>query len=348
MGADVSPDEPSLEINYKVRTDGFKTPGLLRTETVNRQSTGGRRLHQVTLFYTGKEGSQPGDPTGIKLATYTKSRFSSGFYFEHAQQSWSGDLSDIRLLQTILNDKFPTQGRYQLLTGEASVDNLAKKILAGKLPIDSTEQILQVLVENPEAQVVFKQSDSSQILADAVNKFRQKQAIDNLETIAKDPGSVEANLQKILAKEWWIFGGRYIGIEKRRAFTVLDQLDLPLIRNDGSLHIVELKQAKIPKLIVNHRNHLAVGEEVSLAVSQAMNYLVGLDEQRAQILTDLKVDVRRATATIVVGHTDFVAGYTPEQVYETLRIYNSHLSRIEVVTYDELISGVRQSLDLAE
>lgn len=341
-------DKSNLEINYKVRTDGFKTPGLLKTETVNRQSVGGRRLHQVTLFYVGKDGDQPSDPTGIKLATYAKSRYKAGFYFEHALQSWAGDLSDVRLLQAILNDKFPAQGRYQLLSGEANVNNLAKRILAGSLPVDSVEQILQALIENPEAQKVFKQGDSSQIFADAVNNFRQREVIDELEVIAKDPASVEANLQKALAKEWWIFGGRYIGIERRRAFTVLDQLDLPLIRSDGSLHIVELKQAKIPKLVVNHRNHLAIGEEISLAVSQAMNYLVGLDEQRAQILTDLKVDVRRATATIVVGHTDFVSGFTPEQVYETLRIYNGHLSRIEVITYNELISGARQSLNLAD
>lgn len=348
MAVDMPSDSSSLEINYKVKTDGFKTPGLIKTETVNRQSAHGSRLHQVTLFYAGKDGDQPKEPSSIKLATYAKSLYKTGFYFDHALQSWRGDVADIRLLQTILNDKFPTQGRYQLLTGEATVDNLAKKILAGKLPVDSTEQILQALVDNPEAQEVFKQSDSSQIFADAVNQYRQRQAVDTLEKVAKNPTSIEADLQRILAKEWWIFGGRYIGIEKRRAFTVLDQLDLPLIRSDGSLHIVELKQAKIPKLIVNHRNHLVVGEEVSLAVSQVMNYLVGLDEQRAQILADLKVDVRRATATVVVGHTDFTSEYTPEQVHETLRIYNSHLSRIEVITYDELVSGARQSLDLAE
>jgi hypothetical protein len=163
--------------------------------------------------------------------------------------------------------------------------------------------------------------------------------------VVRDPVSAENDVQRILDKQWWMFGGRFIDKAKRRSLTVLDQLDVPLIRSDGSLHIVELKQANIPGLIRKHRNHLVVGNDVHEAVSQAMNYLVSLDEQRAQILTDLGIDVRRAAATIVVGHTDFVDGFTADQVHETIRTYNSHLSRVEVITFDELVSGATKSLD---
>ena len=144
-----------------------------------------------------------------------------------------------------------------------------------------------------------------------------------------------------------MFGGRYIDLAKRRGLTVLNQLDVPLIRGDGALHIVELKQANIPKLVRKHRNHIIVGDDVHEAVAQAMNYLVALDEQTAQILKDLKVDVKRASVTVVIGHTAFVTGFTPQDVHETLRTYNSHLSRVEVITYDELIAGAKQSMDLS-
>lgn len=334
-------------LNYKVKTDGFSGPGLLKTESITRQSADGSRLHHIILFYNGEEGSEPkAVPTSIKIATYGRSKF-GGWYFEHPLGRWTGSYSDIALLQDVLTDRFPDQGQYQLLTGDANIDSLAKSILAGELPVESVGQIIQALVDNPEAQKVFEQSDSSQIFADAVNQFNHNKAIDDLDVVARDPKSLEGDLQKILEKQWWMFGGRYIDAIKRRSLVVLDQMDVPLIRSDGSLHIVELKQANIPKLVVKYRNHLSVGDDISLAVSQAMNYLVGLDEQRAQILTDLKVDVRRATATVVVGHVDFVKGFSPEEVHETLRIYNSHLSRIEVITYDELIAGARQSLDIA-
>lgn len=67
------------------------------------------------------------------------------------------------------------------------------------------------------------------------------------------------------------------------------------------LHIVELKRAKIPKLIYEEHEDLAVGTDAHKAVSQGMNYLRSLDEQQAQIRQDLKVDVRRTTVTVVIA-----------------------------------------------
>ncbi|MGY4893248.1 MAG: Shedu anti-phage system protein SduA domain-containing protein [Candidatus Saccharimonadota bacterium] len=335
-------------LNYRVRTSGFSQPGLLKTESITRRSPDGTKLHQVILFYRGKEGAgPPAVPTNIKIATYSRSLFNKGWYLDRAIQSWNGSYTDSDLLRDVLNDKFPDSGHYQLLTGDASIDSLAQKILAGEMPVESAEQILQALIDNPEAQEVFKQSDASQVFADSVNQFHQRQAIIDLESVATNPKSTEPDLQKILEKQWWMFGGRYIDLAKRRGLTVLDQLDVPLIRGDGALHIVELKQANIPKLVRRHRNHIIVGDSVHEAVAQSMNYLVALDEQTAQILKDLQVDVKRASVTVVIGHADFTEGFTPEEVHETLRTYNSHLSRIEVITYDELIAGAKQSMNLS-
>lgn len=37
----------------------------------------------------------------------------------------------------------------------------------------------------------------------------------------------------------------------------------------------------------------------------------------------------------------------PEEISEALRIYNSHLSRLEVLTYDDLIHGAERALEIA-
>lgn len=341
-------EEPKSPLSYKVKTEGFKKPGLVKTESINRKSPDGQRLHQVTLFYHGEEGSQPKErPDDIKIATYMRSLFDNSWYFDHSVQQWNGSFDDASLLRDVLEDKFPGSGKYQQLSGDEAVDGLAQTILAGKMPAESAEQIIKALAENPDAHEVFKDSDASQLLASTVNQYRQQQAIEQLNAIAKNPTSTENDLQKVLDKQWWMFGGRFIDKAKRRSLVVLDQLDVPLIRSDGSLHIVELKQANVPGLIRKHRNHLVVGDAVHEAVSQAMNYLVSLDEQRAHILTDLGVDVRRASATVVVGHKDFVEGFTPQEVHETIRTYNSHISRVEVITFDELITGASRSLDFS-
>lgn len=342
------PGERKTALSYRVKTDDFKVDGLVKTESITRESPDGKRLHQVILFYYGEDGSDPKQyPDSIKIATYKRSLFNRGWYFDRAVQQWNGDFEDASLLQDVIRDKFPGGGKYQQLSGDDAVDGLVQTILSGDMPVESAEEIIKALANNPEAYEVFKDSDASKLLASTVNQYRQQQAVDKLEAVAKDPASTEQNLQEVLNEQWWMFGGRYVDKAKRRSLVVLDQLDIPLIRGDGALHIVELKQANIPKLIRKHRNHLIVGDDIHEAVAQAMNYLVSLDEQRAQILTDLGIDVRRATATIVVGHTDFIDGFEAKEVHEAVRTYNSHLSRVEVITYDELIAGARRSLDFS-
>jgi hypothetical protein len=149
----------------------------------------------------------------------------------------------------------------------------------------------------------------------------------------------------------WLFGGRYIRVV-RRDLAKLDQHDIALVAADGSLHIVELKGPSIPRLIRRHRNHWVVGNEVHEAVSQAMNYLRGLDEQGPLLETTYRNefgeewDMRRVHATVVIGYPDHVSdSIVSERIIEqTIRSYNAHLSRIEVVTYKALLDAADRAL----
>jgi hypothetical protein len=78
-----------------------------------------------------------------------------------------------------------------------------------------------------------------------------------------------------------------------------------------------------------------------------MNYLCHLDETRDHILNRFKIDARKASATVLVGHPRFVSDYTRRQVDETLRIFNSYHARIEVMHYEELIENAERALALA-
>jgi len=342
------PRQANNLLNYKVQTKGFDIAGILKTETINRISNRGTRMQQVTLYYTGEPGTIPAEiPTRIKIATYGKSILNKDWYLVKSRQEWTGDHADISLLQDVLKDKFPDQGEYQQLISAANVDNLANKILAGELPINSSEQILQSLIDSPNAQDLYGQTSSSQEFANAVNNFNQNKAIENLIAVAKDPISLMVDLQKALQDQWWMFGSRGAYESEKQSLAALDQVDNPVIRSDGSLHIVELKQANIPKLIIEQHDQLIVGEEISQSVSQAMNYLVEIDKQKSQTQTDLKTGSSLTSAIVVIGHTNFVTDFTPEEIYETLRTYNNYLSRIEVITYDQLIARAKQFLDIS-
>lgn len=51
--------------------------------------------------------------------------------------------------------------------------------------------------------------------------------------------------------------------------------------------------------------------------------------------------------TIVIGHSGLITnGVSSREVDETIRTYNSYLSRVSVVTYDHLIENAQRTLDL--
>ncbi len=169
-----------------------------------------------------------------------------------------------------------------------------------------------------------------------------------LRTVVEDPDSPESALHACLKNQEWIFGGAYVAELARRQYTPETILDIPLLRGDGSLHVVELKRANIKDLVIRRSGHLMLGAAVHHAVSQAQNYLRAMDENRPSILAEHGVDTRRASATVVIGHPQYVTGgVTSREIAESLRTYNAHQTRIEVITYDALLNSASRILALS-
>ncbi|MFE0382378.1 hypothetical protein ACFW1M_44080 [Streptomyces inhibens] len=69
--------------------------------------------------------------------------------------------------------------------------------------------------------------------------------------------------------------------------------------------------------------------------------------KRPQILVDLGIDCRRASMTVVIGHSGLVTtGASPEEVDEAIRTFNSYLTRVSVTTYDRLVENAQRTIDL--
>ncbi|GAA2269483.1 hypothetical protein GCM10010430_63830 [Kitasatospora cystarginea] len=186
------------------------------------------------------------------------------------------------------------------------------------------------------------------ILAQFLELKARRAALEALGAAVEDPASSESALHACLKNQEWIFGGAYVAELARRQYTPDTILDIPLLRADGSLHVVELKRACIKDLVIRRSGHLMLGAPAHHAVSQSQNYLRTLDENRRTILADHGVDTRRASATVVIGHSRYVSGgITPQEVAETLRTYNTHASRIEVITYETLLDSAARMLALS-
>ena len=84
------------------------------------------------------------------------------------------------------------------------------------------------------------------------------------------------------------------------------------------------------------------------------NHLRSLDEQGPVLQTTyrnelgLDIDFRRARGTVVIGHPDreHAGNAQMSQIVQTIRSYNSHLARIEVLTYGRSSYICRQSTHL--
>lgn len=187
----------------------------------------------------------------------------------------------------------------------------------------------------------------SPLLADLIQLHNRRVVLDELRAVVSDPASSEADLQACLQGHSWIFGGIYVKELATRQLTAKTIVDIPLLRGDGSLHVVELKRANIRALVRSKSGHLMPGADVHWAVCQVKNYLRTLDEHRDAILKTFGIDTRRASGTVVIGHPDFVPRHSRAEVDETLRTYGRPDGRIDVITYQTLIESTDRMLSLA-
>ncbi|MFC8517724.1 Shedu anti-phage system protein SduA domain-containing protein [Streptomyces sp. NPDC057257] len=215
------------------------------------------------------------------------------------------------------------------------------------------EMVLRNLPRPASAEAARMMSDvladvDAGMLAQLLELRARQVGLAALRTAVEDPDSSESALHGCLKNQEWIFGGAYVAELARRQYTPDAILDIPLLRGDGSLHVVELKRANIKDLVIRRSGHLMLGAPAHHAVSQAQNYLRAMDENRPSILAEHGVDTRRATATVVIGHSRYVTGdVTSQEIAETLRTYNTHQARIEVITYETLLDSASRMLALS-
>ncbi len=184
---------------------------------------------------------------------------------------------------------------------------------------------------------------------------RRRTLLADLRELALAEDTSETAMHQAIAGNYWIFGGQYTAIAERGLMN-LHEHDIPLVSGDRSLNIIELKGPEAPLVRRLSRNHLITSSAVHEAVGQCMNYLQTADDLGAALDTvhrkarNLNYDYRRARATVIIGHPARTPSTiaTREQVDDAIRIYNAHLSRIQVLTYADLVDTAERALQFEE
>ncbi|MFK4108340.1 Shedu anti-phage system protein SduA domain-containing protein [Streptomyces sp. NPDC002176] len=238
-------------------------------------------------------------------------------------------------------------GRYRIPRGRSELALWLERVLRReRIDVDDPAMEAHRIAASPEALALLAADSDGQMIFRAAELQRRAAGLNHLRTVAEDRTSTEHDLQSALEGQHWIFGGHFVGEAAQRRLVPGDEIDIPLIRGDGSLHIVELKRSMSLSgpLVKEHRGAWVPAAAVHDAVGQAINYLVGLDENRQTIYRDLGIETRRASAVVLVGHPGVQPDVPEHAINEALRTFNSHMSRVEVLTYKELIDNAERSL----
>ncbi|WP_329005713.1 DUF4263 domain-containing protein [Kribbella sp. NBC_00709] len=315
---------------------------------------GPKAYKTVRLAQFGDSRSGEIKRTELRFATFGKLPDGGGYNFATPAQQWFCENSEIDIVTSFLNTEIERSGRYRIVDSEDPVSMLAT-VLADE--VVDTEELSAALLRNGRVRDLLPlllTDNTARLLAEQAAIQRRRDLLKSLVELVELPETTETDVQAQMGNEYWIFGGRYTGVAKRDLLK-MDAYDIPLICADGSLHIVELKGPRISGLVRLHRSHWIVGEEVHEAVSQTMSYLRTLDETGSTMETQyrkekgLNYDMRRNFATVVIGHPSHNKETKDEQIIsEAIRTYNAHLSRVQVVTYQDLLTTAMRALDFEE
>ena len=311
----------------------------------------GPRVYKTVRFSQyGDSETQDIRKRELRFSSYT--RTDGHLDFDSPDNTWFIEDEEIERLLAFLNTDVDHTGRYRVVDAESPAADILDLVDSGN---ESLREFLTSLTETIDPALVsetLSRSEAGITGAELAVIAARRELVRIASDLARADDVTEQAMQQAIGDAWWIFGGRYIRVLERRDILSLDQHDIPLITADGSLHIVELKSPKIPALVRRHRNHWIVGAEVHEATMQAANYVRSADELGVQLQAlvsdELGIDVklRRAFATVVIGHRDHIRdpGVPTDQLDLALRTYNASLSRIEVVTFDQLFDAASRSL----
>ena len=335
-------------------------PGQMGTRHATLKN--GKRVCK-RVFYTDFGDVRTGEVTSRKLSFKTAPRSANGPGYDFQSDrvvNWFCEDDEIDKLLAFLNSEVARTGRYRVIDLEAPGAALLDVVSAsgGEFRVDPRElaAVLERLGADNDLTSALLATGTGTTVAEAAVVERRRAKLADLRALVQNPATTESKIQPKVENEFWLFGGRYVDVLDRRKLTLLEQFDIPLVDASGHLHIVELKGPNIPDLVRDHRGKWIVGPDVHEAVGQAINYLRALDEQQWTIegtfSRDLRIelDLSRCFATVVIGHPlhNKIDEVDEVAIEQTIRTYNAHLARVQVVTYKRLLDDAEQALNFAE
>jgi Domain of unknown function (DUF4263) len=249
---------------------------------------------------------------------------------------------DLRILFYMISDVVSRQGDTggRVVVRQSEIQELLGQIQKLKTA-DQLGTLVQALLRTMEqvdlsTDVINSLADSEverlKLLGTYAQRKQYERAIADLQQIM-DANAPEQTFQEFLEANVWVFGSGHGELIDKRTLVLGAQQDY-ILRNtaDGYLDVVEIKTTLEGRSPLNaDRQFFYPCSTLSKAIGQMARYLRELENERHRILAVNRLDFVRPRGLIVIGR-DSTIEHT-----EALRLLNSHLHHIEVLTYDQLL-----------
>jgi hypothetical protein len=301
---------------------------------------------KIVAVYWVTESSEPGRKhVNLRIEQYKKKPTDPCFPEEPTQKINLQDDDIANLIssakaQSILKDS-DVSDRVIVMKGEVAGEllELTNRDIASitQLVGSLTDENIHALAQKVNPEIVEK-------IDSAVKYIRMEKSLGWLRAKI-DEDVDEAVFQKWFDENTWVFGKNYVNRVDKGTIGLQSRADLIYISVDGFADLVELKKSVLTRPILlpdaSHKTFYP-SQELSRALAQAMHYLQVIEDHRLQLVKLVKIPVLRPTITIIIGRSNDWGDAMKEQ----LRILNSTLLNIKVLTYDHLLAMGENILNL--
>lgn len=177
----------------------------------------GKKVCKTAVFsHFGDQGTGEVKRRELRLCAYERQPDGT-FAFDSPDVNWYIVDEEIEQLLAFLNSDVDQPGRYRVIDAGSPVATLLE-VLDGR-PDDETHQVLTALLGAADPRLladVLAQSTSGLTGAEMAVIAGRRALLQQAADLAADPATTETDMQHLIGTAWWVFGGRYVGVLKRR------------------------------------------------------------------------------------------------------------------------------------
>ncbi len=337
------------------KVDGSRKPDLDRVNSVTL-SEGPRSKKEAIYIIVKSRNTGEVKFDSISIKSYQKSGGRLVEKPEHSLTLSSEKTDEIQTLidfavaarsGTIPNESgdFVVVGAPDAISKKALVSFLSDLSASGK--IDTLADVLSEISYDRDLlkSLLARAAEDPKLFAEAaaaLNLATYRQAFDKLTALVIKPGVREQEFQALLQDNPWMFGSEYSALLPTRKLTRDEEQDFIVRRTtDGFIELIEIKTPLEGKALFRHdgsHDCYYCGSELSKAMGQVRNYLDLIDASRDDIYRRDNEDPFKVRAKLIIGRDGDAAQQT------ALRSFNGYGSRVEVITFDQLVGIAKRTL----